>query len=48
MSQNVLITGITGMVGQHFAASFRKDGYQVWESPDFPHPAGMRPYRTLP
>ena len=30
MSQNVLITGITGMVGQHFAASFRKDGYQVW------------------
>lgn len=26
----VLITGITGMVGQHFAKSFRADGYEVW------------------
>ncbi len=30
MSQKVLITGITGMVGQHFARSFREDGYEVW------------------
>lgn len=30
MSKKVLITGITGMVGQHFAESFRRDGYEVW------------------
>lgn len=30
MSKTVLITGITGMVGQHFAKSFRADGYEVW------------------
>lgn len=30
MSKKVLITGITGMVGQHFAKSFRADGYEVW------------------
>lgn len=30
MDRKVLITGITGMVGQHFAESFRKDGYEVW------------------
>lgn len=30
MSKKVLITGITGMVGQHFARSFREDGYEVW------------------
>lgn len=30
MNKKVLITGITGMVGQHFAESFRKDGYEVW------------------
>lgn len=30
MSKKVLVTGITGMVGQHFANSFREDGYEVW------------------
>lgn len=30
MKKKVLITGITGMVGQHFANSFSKDGYEVW------------------
>lgn len=30
MNKRVLITGITGMVGQHFAESFRADGYEVW------------------
>jgi GDP-D-mannose dehydratase len=30
MTKKVLITGITGMVGQHFAQSFRADGYEVW------------------
>ncbi len=30
MTKKVLITGITGMVGQHFAQSFREDGYEVW------------------
>ena len=29
MKKKVLITGITGMVGQHFAKSFSKDGYEV-------------------
>lgn len=30
MSQKVLITGITGMIGQHFANSFEEDGYEVY------------------
>lgn len=30
MKKKILITGITGMVGQHFAKSFLADGDEVW------------------